>query len=87
MGIMCSASDTPLPTQYPPLDTGVGQMLQCRSWDRLGEWALAPERNACFLGAEEELPVHGWERYASCPPDSPYQEVADRFLKNEPMAE
>jgi len=91
--IMCTANDLPMNTVHGPDDLlGDGQVMQCRSWDKLTRWAQDPEREACYRSLDEYHEVkNGLELYAFCPKDSPYYErMSEYFEKNghyDPFAE
>ena len=79
--IMCHADDTPL---YGRLDTnhGHGQVVQCRDWNKLIAWSQDLERNACYHQISDYREViHGIEKYAFCPPGSPYGKAAEDYFK------
>ena len=79
--ITCHADDTPMPGKYEDHSLGDGQTLQCRSIQRLKDWAYEGDRNACFKMVDEYKPVkHSLEKYAFCDHDSPYYEaMSDHF--------
>ena len=77
---MCYASDNLLPLQHAPLAIGEGQVQQCRSWKKLEQWALAPERNACYRGGEDEPASRGIKRFLKCPENSPYKARVAAYL-------
>jgi len=70
--VMCEASDLPLPTiKGRSSAAGDGQVMQCRSWEKLTEWANSPERESCFRWIDEyNNPTHLYERFAFCPEGS-----------------
>lgn len=74
---MCDAKDTLLPDRFP-LPDGEGQTLRCRSWDKLEKWALASERNACFLGGHYST-NEVVDKWGNCPDDSPYKAQAQAY--------
>ncbi|KAI4187233.1 MAG: hypothetical protein L6R41_002951 [Letrouitia leprolyta] len=79
--IMCHADDTPrYTTTTNDPESGVGQMRQCRSWDKLQEWTR--ERTACFRNIHEGQRIHEIERYKFCPPGSPYLPKIRGYFKH-----
>ncbi|KAL9599549.1 MAG: hypothetical protein Q9219_003793 [cf. Caloplaca sp. 3 TL-2023] len=80
--IVCNADDTPryTTTTLDP-ESGVGQIRQCRSWDKLLEWSR--ERTACFRNIHEGQRIHEIERYKFCPPGSPYLPKIRGYFKHD----
>jgi len=83
--VICHADDELLfvfetddPANFRPR-VGEGHIRQCRNFSKLEEWALAPERNACYhfeTDVNEDRLIN-WMR---CPPDSPYfQSMKESF--------
>ena len=63
---MCFADDTPRNTGTTgPMESGVGQMRMCRSWDKLQEWAV--QHTACFRYTDEDIEHNELTRYKFCP--------------------
>lgn len=71
---MCRLDDTPMPiTPGAGNVVGDGQQLMCRDFEKLNEWILAPERNACYGQIEEyRVLTHPLERFGFCHKDSQY---------------
>ena len=60
---------------------GDGEMLQCRSMDRLRQWTKEGDRNACFRMVDDFKPTaHTLEKYRYCEKDSPYYEKMTRYF-------
>ena len=78
--IMCKPDDTIMYSKPEVHVIGDGQVNQCRSWDRLVEWAQDPVRNACFKVFDDDRHVaHQPEVYSYCPEDSPYYPVVQAY--------
>ncbi|KUJ11512.1 uncharacterized protein LY89DRAFT_688748 [Mollisia scopiformis] len=78
--VLCAADDTPMPTLHSHA-TGDNQAMQCRSWDKLIEWARDPEKDACYRIVDEyKDPVHNLERFAYCSEDSRYYETMTNYF-------
>ena len=64
--LMCFADDTPRNTGTTgPMESGVGQMRMCRSWDKLQDWAT--QNTACFRYTDEDIEHDEITRYKFCP--------------------
>ena len=63
---MCFADDTSgnIGTTGP-MESGVGQMRICRSWDKLQDWAK--QHTACFKYTDEDIEHNELTRYKYCP--------------------
>ncbi|MCJ1451722.1 hypothetical protein MMC28_002062 [Mycoblastus sanguinarius] len=75
LDVICNADDTPRYTglDQPSRFSGLGQVRQCRDWNRLEAWA--EEHTACFRYINSTDPnFDTLERYKFCPKDSPYRE-------------
>lgn len=79
---MCKADDSLMPFPAPG-QFGGGQMMECRNWDKLIEWAHEPEQNAChnLIDDYKGAPVNVLERFAFCPEGSPYKPVMDAYFE------
>jgi len=80
--VMCKADDTPMPS--PRIHDAVGdhQVLQCRDLSKVVEWAMAPERSACYRAGNDFRPVvNNLDRHAYCPVDSPYYPVVEEYFE------
>lgn len=78
--IICNADDTPrYSTESKSPGSGMGQVRQCRSWDKLEEWAR--QYNACFRYINQtSATLDEIQRFLYCPEGSPYRkEVAKVF--------
>jgi hypothetical protein len=63
---------------------GDGQTRICRSWDKLVEWARAPERHSCFHMIDEYRKVpNTLEEFAFCPEGSDNAAVANAYFDRE----
>jgi hypothetical protein len=79
--IKCHADDTPLPMMVDKA-TGDGQIRQCRSWDKLVEWATLPENTACYKQDDKKRDDRpSLESWAHCPQNSPYFETMNAYFK------
>ena len=79
---MCHADDTPMQGKATDHSLGHDQVLQCRSIEKLRQWAYSGDRNACFRMVDEYKPVkHSLEKYAFCSSDSPYYEAMTEHFK------
>lgn len=85
--LMCIADDTlmevipPIPGSKRIIHNGDGETVQCRSYEKLLEWARAPERSACYSQLSDYREVeHSLEHYAHCPDDSPYKQTVDAYF-------
>jgi len=80
---MCRLDDTPMP--MPPGKgniVGDGQQLMCRDFDKLNDWILAPERDACYEQIDNYRSIpQGLERFAFCKEDSPYYPVMKEYFE------
>lgn len=80
--IMCKADDTPMPSPRIQNSIGDQQVLQCRDLSKVVEWAMAPERGACYRAGNDFRPViHSLERHAYCAVDSPFYSVAKEYFE------
>ncbi|OAL03443.1 hypothetical protein IQ06DRAFT_107597 [Phaeosphaeriaceae sp. SRC1lsM3a] len=78
--IMCMADDTPMPA--PALHhVGDGQIRKCRNWNQMLEWALEPERHACFKWDDYREATNTLELFAYCPPESPYRDFQQAYFE------
>jgi len=75
--VICHADDellfefeTDNPDSRPRV--GEGHIRQCRNFAKLEEWALAPERNACYQFYEGDDSKDKLKNWRHCPPNSPY---------------
>lgn len=77
--IICNADDTPrYSTESMRPGTGMGQVRQCRSWDKLEEWAR--QYNSCYRFVNQTSDIDRIQRFLYCPEGSPYRkEVAKVF--------
>ncbi|PQE03934.1 cytochrome p450 protein [Rutstroemia sp. NJR-2017a BVV2] len=79
--IMCKADDTPMPSPRILNSVGDQQVLQCRDFSKVVEWAMSPERNACYRAGNDFRPViHNLDRHAYCHVDSPWYHVANEYF-------
>jgi hypothetical protein len=78
--IMCMADDTPMPA---PSDhhVGDGQIRQCRDWDQMIDWALEPERDACFKWDDYREATNTLELFAHCSSESPYHDFQQAYFE------
>ncbi|KAF2035186.1 hypothetical protein EK21DRAFT_54826 [Setomelanomma holmii] len=78
--IMCMADDTPMPS---PKDhtVGDGQVRRCRNWDQMIDWALEPERHACYGWDDYREATNTLELFAYCPPTSPYYAFQQAYFE------
>ena len=61
---------------------GDGEMLNCRSMDRLYEWAKEGDRNACFRMVDDFKPTaHTLEKYQYCDPYGPYYDTMVAYFR------
>jgi len=73
--VMCTADDELLSIDEPHVkEVGDGHVRQCKNFSKLDKWAL--DHHACYTFEELEAPYFVNQRYANCPSDSPYLEVA-----------
>ena len=85
--IICNADDTPrysTATRSP--ESGVGQVRQCRSWEKLERWARG--HNACYKYVNqtvEDLPEV--QRFIYCPQGSPYRKEVEKVFGKVPAYE
>nr|POE85459.1 phenylalanine aminomutase (l-beta-phenylalanine forming) [Quercus suber] len=80
--LMCHADDTPMPSTRRRHSLGDGQETQCMDFDKLVAWAQQPERYACHRHIHEYEPViHGVERFAFCPEDSPFRGEMEAYFE------
>lgn len=77
--IICNADDTPrYSTKSKSPGSGMGQVRQCRSWDKLEEWAR--QYNSCYRSVNQTSDIEQIQRFLYCPKGSPYRkEVAKVF--------
>jgi len=69
--VICNADDTPRVTNDDPKpDSGQGQMLQCRSFDKLNAWAR--EYSACFKAVNQTDEIPDILRFTYSPEGSPF---------------
>ena len=81
-GVLCHADDTPM-RHFENADhtAGEGQQMMCRDWDKLIQWAKAPERDACWVMLDDYKPIkHKLERFAFCSKDSPYYDTMSKYF-------
>ncbi len=76
--VMCQADDTPRYTIGGAL--GFDQTRQCRSWEKLEEWAK--QYNSCY-GGDSFNPQPLIEHYKYCPKGSPYRDQVSRVWGND----
>ncbi|RDI86267.1 hypothetical protein Vi05172_g3667 [Venturia inaequalis] len=78
--VICNADDIPRYTTPEPIpETGHNQPRQCRSWDKLNEWAK--KYNACYRYIHEAS--KGFpevQRFVWCPEGSPYRKEVDKYF-------
>jgi hypothetical protein len=90
---MCAANDQPMHAIAHSAElTGHGQVMQCRSWDKLAKWAQDPERYACYKSLDEyHEATYELEKYRFCPEDSPYYQHMSKYFEtvghHDPFAE
>ncbi|KAL5117130.1 hypothetical protein ACEQ8H_004955 [Pleosporales sp. CAS-2024a] len=77
--IMCMADDTPMPAPARH-HVGDGQIRQCRNWTQMINWAMEPERHACYKWDDYREATNTLELFAHCPPDSPYRHVQEAYF-------
>ncbi|KAF2111171.1 hypothetical protein BDV96DRAFT_614945 [Lophiotrema nucula] len=77
--IQCYADATPMPA---PSIGHIGdlQTRQCRPWDRLIEWAVDGERNACHAFDDYREATNTLELFAHCPAGSVYEGVVGAYF-------
>ena len=75
---MCQADDTPRYTVGGRI--GFDQTRQCRSWEKLEEWAK--QYNSCYGGVSGN-PGPLIEVYKYCPKGSPYRDQVARIWGND----
>ena len=85
--VICNADDTPRypypdKTEHPGSD---GQVLMCRSWDKLEAWA--EDYNACFAYVNQTADISHYERFKYCPKGSPYSDKVKEIFGNVPTYE
>ena len=76
--IICDADDTPRATtrEYSP-NTGVGQFRQCRSWEKLEQWAVG--NTACYSYVDPSNSTkENLERFKFCPKGSEYWDAVKK---------
>ena len=79
--VMCMADDTIMPTVHEKHKIGDKQVMQCRNWGKLVDWARAPARHSCFKMVNEYgSPEHPIEDFAGCPKESPYYPVMKAYF-------
>lgn len=80
--IMCKADDTPMPTVKIINGAGDDQVMQCKDFNKVIEWAQSPEHDACYKHVNEFAGVHhGVERFAFCKEDSPFYPSMSRYFE------
>ena len=78
--VICHADDTPrYTTSSDRPESGMGQLRQCRDWDKLAAWAAKYSGCWEYIGpsADEESELNRWMR---CPPDSPYFSTMQTYI-------
>lgn len=87
LDIICNADDTPrYSTATKSPESGMGQVRQCRSWDKLEKWAR--HYNSCYKFVNqtaEDLPEI--QRFIYCPKDSPYRTEVEKVFGRVPAYE
>jgi len=82
--VICDADDTPrVTTVVDSPNSGVGQIRQCKSWEKLEEWAA--ERTACFRYNSSS--PHFINNFKNCPEGSPYIETMKGIYGDDYLAE
>ena len=78
--IICNADDIPRYTTLKPIpEPGHGQLRQCRSWDKLNDWAK--RYNACYRYTHEASGNYPEvQRLVWCPEVSPYRKEVDKYF-------
>jgi Mycotoxin biosynthesis protein UstYa len=78
--VICNADDIPRYTTSDPIpETGHGQLRQCRSWDKLNDWAK--RYNACYRYTHEASGNYPEvQRLVWCPEGSPYRQEVDKYF-------
>jgi hypothetical protein len=77
---MCMADDTPMPAPARH-HIGDGQIRQCRDWNQMINWALEPERHACYAWDDYREATNTLELFAHCPPESPYRDFQQAYFE------
>jgi hypothetical protein len=78
--IMCMADDTPMPAPARH-HVGDGQVRQCRDWNQMIDWAMEPERHACYQWDDYREATNTLELFAHCPPESPYRDFQQAYFE------
>jgi hypothetical protein len=78
--IVCMADDTPMPAPAGH-HIGDGQIRQCRDWNHMIDWALEPERHACYKWDDYREATNTLELFAHCPPGSPYRDFQRAYFE------
>jgi hypothetical protein len=78
--IMCMADDTPMPAPARH-HVGDGQIRKCRNWNKMIDWAMEPERHACYKWDDYREATNTLELFAHCPPESPYYEFQEAYFE------
>lgn len=78
--IVCMADDTPMPAPARH-HVGDGQVRQCRDWDHMIDWAMEPERHACYKWDDYREATNTLELFAHCPPESPYRDFQEAYFQ------
>ncbi|KAH8728983.1 hypothetical protein GQ44DRAFT_608170 [Phaeosphaeriaceae sp. PMI808] len=78
--IMCMADDTPMPAPSAH-QVGDGQVRQCRNWNQMIDWAMEPNRHACYKWDDYREATNTLELFAHCPPESPYRDFQEAYFE------
>jgi len=77
---MCAADDTLMPSVERG-GLGNNQVMQCRDWDELIQWASDPERDSCYRMVDDYKEVASdLERHAFCKEDSQYYPIMKAYF-------
>lgn len=77
---MCTADDTLMPAAVAH-HIGDNQIRQCRSWNKLTDWATRPDQHACHIFDDYREATNTLELFAFCPPDSPYRPIMEAYFE------
>ncbi|KAL9087581.1 MAG: hypothetical protein Q9159_003531 [Coniocarpon cinnabarinum] len=81
--LACYGDDMPMAVSEREFSVGDNQQRQCKDLNRLGKWAKAPERDACYAQIVDWphiAPEAVIERFGFCKPGSQYYLTMQRYF-------